>query len=338
MSAATATLLAWALGLGLLAAAPAAAATTGAVPPRIGRAMGIISAIGRPEIAVGVREPAVYHGGSVMHGVHVHTVFWAPPGFSFSGAPSSGVLGYEPLMQQFLTDAAHDSGARTNDFSILAQYGDASGPGTAAITYAPAGDSIDDADPYPTQSHQCASPGGATVCVTDLAVEQELDRVVSAHDPAGRGLHDLWVLLLPPGVDECTQAGTCGTNAFAGYHAEFDLGHGATIYAVIIDPIVEGVEPQGSDPEGNPDGEAALDTTAHELVEAATDPEGTGWMDPDGGEVGDKCETIDGTPLGYAQRLALHRRAERPPVPAADDVVQRGRRLRAERAARAGAE
>src|SRR5947209_8474230 len=41
---------------------------------------------------------------------------------------------------------------------------------------------------------------------------------------------------------------------------------------------------------------------AHEVVEAMTDPEGTGWMDPNGLEVADKCESGPqiGAPLGYA--------------------------------------
>ena len=37
-------------------------------------------------------------------------------------------------------------------------------------------------------------------------------------------------------------------------------------------------------------------------MEAITDPEGTGWMDPNGSEVADKCENGPqiGTPIGYA--------------------------------------
>jgi hypothetical protein len=71
---------------------------------------------------------------------------------------------------------------------------------------------------------------------------------------------------------------------------------------VIIDPIVEFVPVPGGDPEGNPDAESTIDTLAHETVEAITDPVGTGWVDPDGSEVADKCESGPqvGTPLGYA--------------------------------------
>ena len=60
--------------------------------------------------------------------------------------------------------------------------------------------------------------------------------------------------------------------------------------------------PPGSDPQGNPEAEPTVDTIAHEAVEAITDPDGTGWMDPNGFETGDKCENgpQQGTPLGYA--------------------------------------
>jgi hypothetical protein len=81
-----------------------------------------------------------------------------------------------------------------------------------------------------------------------------------------------------------------------------DRAGGLTIYGVIIDPIVEFVPTPGGDPEGNPEAESTIDTLAHETVEAITDPEGTGWEDPNGSEVGDKCEVGPqiGNPLGYA--------------------------------------
>jgi hypothetical protein len=290
-----------ALGVAMiLVLAPAAAGRASTLRPRIGRAMGIVAPFEPPETAVTPREPTVFHGGTVMRDVHVHTVFWAPAGYGFSGSPGAGAPGYEPLQQRFLADAAHDSGSPGNLFSILSAYGDTAGPGKYALAYSAAADSIDDTAPYPAAAHQCASPGGVTTCLTDLELERELDRVIAQHDPAGRGLHDLWLIFLPPDVDTCVSPDNCGTNAYGGYHSLFDLGHGETIYAVIVDPLVEGVSPPGADPQGNPDGELAVDVVAHETVEAITDPEGTGWMDPDGYEVGDKCESQYGPPLGYA--------------------------------------
>ena len=270
--------------------------------PRVGRAMGLIPIRGRVDPAQGSSIPVVYHGGAVMTGVTIHTIFWAPAGYRFDGSPGGGVLGYEALIQRFLADTAHDSGSTGNLYSVLGQYGTTGAPGSYSIAYSPGADSVDDTDPFPARSLQCPSPAGVETCITDQQLGAEIDHVVQTRDPGGYGLHDLWEIFLPPNVDECTSLGACGTNAFAGYHSETDLGHGELIYAVMIDPLIEGPATPGSDPQGNPEAEITLDTAAHETVEAITDPDGVGWMDPNGFEVGDKCEAgpQQGTPLGYA--------------------------------------
>jgi hypothetical protein len=275
--------------------ASAAASTT--FHPRIGGALGLFPSYTNTDVATGDQTDAVYHGGVVMDAsVTVHTIFWAPAGYSFTP-------GYEALVKQFLTGAAAASGTTSNVFSVLPQYGQQTGsatavPGSYSIAYSATSDSLDDIDAYPS-SGNCASSNGVPTCVTDGQVEAEVAAVAPATE---RGLGNIWFVLLPADVDECITAGFCGTNTFAGYHEEMDLGGGVTIYGVIIDPIVEGLSGQGADPEGNPDAEATIDTIAHETVEAITDPEGTGWVDPDGYEVADKCETGPqvGTPLGYA--------------------------------------
>lgn len=269
--------------------------------PRIGGALGIIPARGHRDIAAGSSVPVVFHGGSVMRQVTVHTIFWAPSGHHFDGPPAAGVLSYEQLVQQFFTDVAAGSGAAGNVFSALAQYGDSVGAGRYSISYDVATDSIDDVAPYP-QGGRCASPSGIATCLTDLQLQDEIERVIRARDPSGRGLHDLWLMFLPPDVDTCLQPGQCGSSAFAGYHALSSLGPGATVYAVVVDPLIELTPSPGADPEGNPEAESAIDVAAHEAIEAITDPEGTGWLDPNGFEVGDKCDVgpQEGTPLGYA--------------------------------------
>jgi hypothetical protein len=281
-------------------AAPAASARR-TFKPRIAHAMGIEPKLGSVEITAGPVTQVVYHGGSVMRNVTLHTLFWAPPGYRFDGSPGPGVLGYEPLIKQFLLDVTHDSASPQNVFSTLTQYPDGSGPGSTRMSYNPASDSVDLTAPYPTPVNRCASPPGVAVCVTDLEVEQEIDRVIGPNDPAARGLSNVWIVLLPPDVDECIQPEQCATNTYAGYHSEFDLGHGPTVYVMLPDPLVEFNPPPGSDPQGNPEAEASIDTMAHEIEESITDPIGTGWLDPTGFEVADKCENPEqGTPLGYA--------------------------------------
>ncbi|MGH2857101.1 MAG: hypothetical protein ACRDMJ_06410 [Solirubrobacteraceae bacterium] len=286
---------------GARADSPRIAANT-AFRPRVGSALGLVPAHGAQEIATATNIPVVYHGGSVMRDVTIHTVFWAPAGYGFDGSPGGATLGYEALIQQFFVDIAHDSGGGSNVFSVLPQYGDHGGSGGYRINYDPATDSVLDTQPYPGASQQCASPSGVATCVTDLELQRELDRVIGPNSAAERGLSNIWFVLLPPDVDTCTEVGVCGTNAYAGYHSAFELGAGETVYAAIPDPLIEYTPPPGNDPEGNPEAESTIDTMAHETVEAITDPLGTGWMDPNGFETGDKCENgpQTGAPLGFA--------------------------------------
>ena len=303
------------------AVAPPAGATT-SFHPRIGPAMGLVPALSVPrrmhpaDVATGAPTPVVYHGGVVMAGgVTVHTIFWAPPGYAFLGSPGDGIPTYEGLIKQFFGDVAHDSGAPgtctpsgCNEFSVLPQYAEGTSlggvtAGAYAISYDPSANSVDDTNPYPARAAQCASPAGTATCLTDGQVQAEIDRVIQSTPGAPRGLSNLWFVFLPPGVDECIDPGACGTNVFAGYHETSNLGgHGLTVYAVAIDPIIELQSPPGSDPNGNPDAEATLRTAAEETLEAMTDPEGSGWMDPNGFEIGDKCDAGPqvGTPLGFA--------------------------------------
>jgi hypothetical protein len=283
----------------LASAGPAGA--HGSFRPRIGDAMGIEPVhAAENDTGEGPGIPAAYHGGSVMRNVTIHTVFWAPPGYSFDGSPSPGVLGYQGLVQQFFADVAHDSGGTANIFSTLDQYGDRTGAGAYSVHYDPTVDSVADTHSYPAQSRQCPSPSGTATCVTDAQVQRELDGLIGAH--GARGMSNVWFVMLPPDVDECISLGSCGTTAFAGYHSEFDLGRGVTIYSAIPDPQIEFTPPPGSDPEGNAEAEETIDTVAHETIEAVTNPVGNAWMDPNGFEVADKCENgpQQGTPLGYA--------------------------------------
>jgi hypothetical protein len=302
--------------IALTAMTPSALART-RFRPRIGHAFGLIPAHGhQADPAAGaINIPVVYHGGAVMHDVHIHTIFWAAPGFKFDGPPSPGGFSYRGLIERFLVDVAHDSGSTGNVFSVLGQYPDGSGPGSYRVSYTPSTDSIGDGNPYPAGGSQCASPGGVAACVTDVQLQREIDRNIQAHDPGSSELHDVWFVFLPPDVDTCISLGACATNAYAGYHSLLNVGHGPVIYSVIPDPLIEFTPPQGADPQGNPEAETTLDTVAHEAVEAATNPVGVGWMDPNGFEVGDKCETGPqaGTPLGFAgngspynQRIAGH--------------------------------
>jgi hypothetical protein len=275
----------------------AAAAKSVKLPARVGGALGLVPRHGDFDIAAGTQTPVVFHGGSVMRGpsgVTLHTIYWVPPGFELHA-------GYKAFLDRFFTDVAADSGATTNVFSVLPQFADAGGAGQYRINFNAATDSIVETNPFPTGDN-CASANGIPTCLTDHQVQAEVDNVIQAGG-LPRGLADIYMVLLPQNVDTCILPGICGTNAFGGYHSVSDLGHGTTIYANIPDPTIAGTLPDPATfPNGNADAEIATDVVAHETVEAITDPVGTGWMDPNGFEVADKCEfgPVLGTALGQA--------------------------------------
>jgi hypothetical protein len=302
----------------VLGATASAALASPKFRPRVGGAMGLVPTFNKqgvafnPDIASGGPTQVTYHGGSVMSGgVTVHAIFWDGGTNPFSGSPQAGVPDYEGLINQFFGDVAHDSthtsgaagactiGAQSNCnvFTALPAYAEETAGGGVTsgsydITYATP---IIDHDAYPpkaasNQPVQCQSANNTAVCITDGQIQTEIDNEITATG-GSRGLNNLWFVFLPAGVDECITPGVCGTNDFGAYHSDFDDGHGTTIYAIAIDPVIEvGPISQGSDPQGNPDAEAAADAAGHETVEAITDPTGVGWLDSNGFEVADKCE------------------------------------------------
>ena len=273
------------LVLGLSAPAASAAPT---FHPRVLNALGLappVNSQGNSSLQStenGVFTSVLYHGGPTMTGgVTVHTIFWAPSGYAFEAA-GNGVPGYAALLEKYYTDVAADSTTAhgtcntsdCNDFTVENQYGwgitpagitsgdyaitfnDASQAFTGTQTLSPTDDVILDSDAYPASGNgagQCSSPLGEKACITDGDVQNEIDSIVEHTVGTPRGLNNLWFVFLPPDVDECITTNVCGTNDFAGYHSLSNVGHGVTIYAVAVDPIIEtGGIAQGADPEGNP--------------------------------------------------------------------------------------
>jgi hypothetical protein len=283
--------------LALGALAPAAGAT--AFRPRVDGALGLeapFDSQGRAQdAAISSATPAVYHGGPIMSGgVTVHTIFWAPDQSMYEA-------GYQAEIEKFFTDAAADSGLTSNIFSMLNQYGSGTTPGAGLtngsynISYTAGADAVVDTNPYPAKNDQCASADNTSICITDGQIQTEVVNVIgnSAENGGGTsGRHDLWIVFLPAGVDECIAVDICGTNAFAAYHGVSSLSSAApTLYAVSVDPAIEGQIDPGHDPQGSPDADAAVSAIAHETAEAMTDPEGTAWYSPDGFEIADMCES-----------------------------------------------
>ncbi len=322
------------LSCGALSSSALAAGTKSHFRPRIGNGLGLVPPVqdwgkkGWEPSEGGVFDPATYRGGPTMTGgVTVHTIFWAPSGYAFQGSPDpgAGVPTYEGMIEQFFSDAAAGSTGTSgqtcsttacNPFTVEPQYAWGTTPGgitrgdnqisyNGTATTFPAGytsgdDAIVDTDPYP--AHGCTSPEDDKACLTDAQVQAEVDKIVQATSGTPRGLHNLWYVYTPPNVDECISGTSCETTAFGGYHSLSNVGHGVTIYAYTGDALVESDSVYAfPHPEGNPDAEVTVDISLHETNEAMSDPEGTGYIDSNAYEIGDKCEFGRPVqPLGYA--------------------------------------
>jgi hypothetical protein len=242
--------------------------------------------------------PLEYHGGPVMHSQTSYAIFWAPAGYSF---PS----GYAEAIEDFLANAAADSGKASNVYSVSAQYRDGTGNAAYSDTY---GGSTADTNAYPTIG-TCPTYSGFgesfTACVSDEKLEAEVDTVANAHGwPTGLGAE--YYVILPPHAGSCFEvaAKACFDRQYCAYHS-FSTATGR-IYANIGyspgDPPGCGVSEY---PNGHANGNVddTLSGLSHEANESITDPKLNAWFDSEGFENGDECRNTPfgedfGAPLG----------------------------------------
>ncbi len=243
-----------------------------------------------------------YNGGEVMPSNTNYTFYWQP-----AGAPSFP-SDYQPGIDRFFADLAHDSGGSQNVESILTQYNDATGHHAGYESHF-AG-AILDTHPYPANGCQQAA-----ICLTDAQIRFELAAYINAHKLPG-GLSHEYFVIAPPGVESCFEAAgeLCSAASarpeFCAYHGAIPRPGGPIIYADI--PYLQGtVCDDGNHPNGASSDAAISGGLSHEHDESLSDPEPNGaWTDwasgaSTGYEVADKCRTFsaeseDGPPLGTA--------------------------------------
>jgi len=242
-----------------------------------------------------------YNGGPVVHSNRTHLIFWQPAGSGLSFDP-----GYEALTERFLGDVAADSHQQTNVYSLSGQYTDASGPAAYDSTY---GGAVVATDPLP--ANDCVLPltGPAwSDCVVDQDLQHEINRVISAnHLPTTQ--QDIYFLLTPPGLgscenstvlaltaNNCSLGGAADNGAYCGYHSVTSSGF---LYAYLPYNDVPGhCQSDGFPQPNSSSADVTISTLSHEHNETVTDPDGRGWIDSNGNEIGDLCASTFGNPLG----------------------------------------
>jgi hypothetical protein len=241
--------------------------------------------------------PLAYHGGPVMTSNTNFALYWTPAGSP--AFPSD----YEPGVNKYFEDLAHDSLGHENVDSVAEQY--VNGALEHANYASKFGGALIDQDPYPASG--CSE---ATICFTKAQLVEEIEKFVLEHGYP----HDLkheYFLLRPPGVEDCFEATACSAGAavhkvYCAYHSYIPVAGGTIVWS--NDPYVTGNAgcEDGEHPNGTSSDGVLQGGLSHEHDESITDPELSAWFAPGTEEIGDKCRVFKeaqefGTPLGKAK-------------------------------------
>jgi hypothetical protein len=257
---------------------------TGGVTPSVG------AATAASEYCSTCKPPLTYRGGPVMGTptvpgrTVVESIYWAPRGTSYSSTFSS-------VINTFLKNVAAASGAKNNVFSVPVEYHGLDGKIHYSVGF---GGTIADTAAFPAGGCPVTAP--YTACVTDAQLQHEIARLINARHLPVDAAH-LYSVFLPAHVNTCDAPGDCTSNAFCGYHSAFLHSGKHVLYSNEPYPDLVGCN-SGQAPNGNPWADTAIKTESHEIIEAITDPFGTGWIDSAGNEIGDECSQFYGTVLG----------------------------------------
>jgi PKD repeat protein len=250
----------------------------------------------------------VYAGGPVLHTNNTVAIYWDPSGHHFSSSA------FEPLVNRFLGDVAHDSGTFGNAYSVTTQYGDFSAAIQNQSSFV---GTVDDTTGYPTSGNCIPAAAGdaGDPCLTDAQLQAEIQNQIAAHHVPGSSPTTMYFVFLPQNVITCGSAPShdCSDDAVNGFCAEHNMSSNNYPFAVVLDDPTDcsnnppfGGETFPNDANVDP----AITSVSHEHIEAITDPDpvnNTAWFDPNNNsEIADDCEFDYGSPLGGSGTTAFN--------------------------------
>ena len=238
-----------------------------------------------PDLAPLPSTGLCWHGGPVMHGNETFVLSWDPL------HPSRYWQNTANYVEQFLSDVAAGSGTLSSPYAVTSQYWDGPSAGNRAANSSVFGGGCTDkgtgglACKFGQTGVQAGSgyaynydaslgcSGGATgtnqwselqsglwgaapndVCLTDAQIRAELQRVIPAAgitNHARAGYTPLVVVLTPPGVVTCLDAGQreCSANGgqtakFCSYHSQLNVG--GTEVSYLVQPWTASWDQSGS--------------------------------------------------------------------------------------------
>lgn len=211
------------------------------------------------------------HGGLEIPNASYMPIYW-----NSSVANSTATsLGYSSLssqigafVQSFGANASNWSGAATDDYTIVQQYGS-----HAAIskTLARLPDFVDSQ--------------GSVNRIADSQIQSYLTNLFNGQKIQASS-STLYGIYFPAGMRVCLTGG-CSCTSFCGYHSHFSYGGTQIKYAVYPYPNCTGCSLSGKSV-----ADMLTIVSSHEIREAVTDPgdfNQNGWYDAAGYEADDKC-------------------------------------------------
>jgi len=191
-----------------------------------------------------------YHNGPVQHTQKIFTVFWFPTGNTIPA-------GYQTTINQFVQDLNG-----TPYYTIASQYSDTTGNIDTAVLYG--GTWLDTTNAFPS----------STLSYSDLLAEINRAKVANGWTSDANTYFQVYT---PTGIGTTLGSNFCGLHWFAN-----------PAIGQILFPQ-SGCFPGPPYP-NNQVVDSAINTSAHEIMETVTDPQGNAWFLGDAsGEIGDLC-------------------------------------------------
>jgi hypothetical protein len=215
-----------------------------------------------------------YRGGPVQHNQKVYTIFWNSTATAFPPK-------YQAKINQFIKDLNGSS-----YYAIASQYRDSSGPISTTLMFV--GTWLDTTNAIPHNPPTSA----------DLV--NEVNRAMAANG---------WTSDANSYFQIYTPSGYGTTTAYCGFHQFTNPAVGLILFPA--DHTFGTCIPTGGFAPNDVFVDAAINTTAHEILEALTDPLGNAWFNSTGEEIADICNfqfgarAADGSNITLAGRKYL---------------------------------
>jgi hypothetical protein len=208
-----------------------------------------------------------YHGGPVQHSQKIYTIFWNPGSSPF---PDD----YQSKINQFIQDLNG-----TAYYGIAGQYGDPNGLINTAVRFG--GTWLDTSNPFPH----------SILTYTDLLGEVNLARTANGWT---YDLNTYFQVYTPSGITTSLGPNYCGVHWYA--------------YPMVGQIVYNPAHCAPSAPWPNSQAiDAAIDYSAHEIIETVTDPLGNAWYyQNSSGEIGDLCDLNFGPRIGNGSNITLN--------------------------------